>query len=89
MTAKVGRGSKPGERRGGRKKGTPNKTTAEVKAALTAAFMGIGGVAQLQKWAKEHETEFYKLWAKLLPTEVVGDSKAPLVLRIEYVEADD
>jgi hypothetical protein len=26
-----GGGSKPGERRGGRKKGTPNKATAEVK----------------------------------------------------------
>jgi hypothetical protein len=25
------RGSKPGERRGGRQKGTPNKATAEVK----------------------------------------------------------
>ncbi len=27
-------GSKPGERRGGRCKGTPNKATAEVKAAF-------------------------------------------------------
>lgn len=35
MTAKVAkssnRGSKPGERRGGRKKGTPNKATASLK----------------------------------------------------------
>ena len=35
VTAKVakssGRGSKPGERRGGRKAGTPNKATAELK----------------------------------------------------------
>ena len=31
------RGSKPGERRGGRKKGTPNKSTALKKAALAAA----------------------------------------------------
>ena len=28
------RGSKPGERRGGRKKGTPNKATAGLKAAF-------------------------------------------------------
>ena len=27
----AGRGSKPGERRGGRKKGTPNKRTAELR----------------------------------------------------------
>jgi len=31
------RGSKPGERRGGRKKGTPNKSTVLKKAALSAA----------------------------------------------------
>ena len=31
------RGSKPGERRGGRQKGTPNKSTALKKAALAAA----------------------------------------------------
>ena len=27
-------GSKPGERRGGRQKGTPNKATADIKAAF-------------------------------------------------------
>ena len=26
------RGAKPGERRGGRRRGTPNKATAEIKA---------------------------------------------------------
>src|SRR5260370_38729663 len=31
------RGSKPGERRGGRKKGTPNKATVAKAAALKAA----------------------------------------------------
>ena len=31
------RGSKPGERRGGRKPGTPNKSTALVNAAFDAA----------------------------------------------------
>jgi hypothetical protein len=30
-------GSKPGERRGGRKKGTPNKVTREVREVLKAA----------------------------------------------------
>ena len=29
-------GSKPGERRGGRKKGTPNKKTAEMQAEIAA-----------------------------------------------------
>jgi hypothetical protein len=43
MTAKVAknsnRGSRPGERRGGRTKGTPNKRTAEVEAAIKSTGM--------------------------------------------------
>lgn len=33
------RGSKPGERRGGRQKGTPNRTNAEREAAIRASGM--------------------------------------------------
>lgn len=33
----MSRGSKPGERRGGRKKGTPNKATAKREAEITAS----------------------------------------------------
>lgn len=69
------RGSKPGERRGGRKKGTPNKATASVKEALTAAFDGMGGAGQLQTWATANPTEFYKLWAKMLPQDVNANLK--------------
>src|ERR1700746_102124 len=36
-------GSKPGERRGGRQKGTPNKKTAEQKAAIKAAVEKVVG----------------------------------------------
>lgn len=40
MTAKVakssGRGSRPGERRGGRARGTPNRRTAELQDAVAA-----------------------------------------------------
>lgn len=73
---KVG-GSAPGERRGnagkGRVKGTPNKTTKAAKEGLELAFEGLGGVEALTTWAKENQTEFYKLWAKLLPVQVKAD----------------
>jgi hypothetical protein len=36
------KGSKPGERRGGRKKGTPNKTTAVLKEAILLAAEQTG-----------------------------------------------
>ena len=35
------RGSRPGERRGGRQRGTPNKKTALMKAAFDAADVGL------------------------------------------------
>lgn len=65
-------GSKPGERRGGRKAGTPNKLTKTVKEAFEQAFnvmQGEPGV-NLGEWGKANPTEFYKLSARLIPSEV-------------------
>lgn len=71
-------GAKPGERRGGRKKGSRNKVTASVKAALTQAFEKIGGVDSLVKWAKKNPALFYPLWARMLPPELKpADEKPP------------
>lgn len=67
----------------GRVKGVPNKTTMAVKEALSLAFEGIGGVKALQKWAEGNTTEFYKLWAKMLPTEVKGDFGAGITLVVQ------
>lgn len=59
-----------GKKTGGRVKGTPNKATASVKAALEDAFDKLGGVDALVTWARMEPTEFYKLYAKLLPVHV-------------------
>jgi hypothetical protein len=64
-----------GRKTGGRKKGTPNKTTSSAKEALTLAFGGLGGVPALEAWAKNNLTEFYKLWGRLVPTEISGRGK--------------
>lgn len=61
-----------GRKTGGRQKGTPNKTTANVRAVLEEAFERMGGVDKLVKWAEAEPTEFYKLYAKLLPVQVNG-----------------
>lgn len=45
------RGSKPGERRGGRAPGTPNKVTADARAAI-AKFVD-GNAHRLQVWLDE------------------------------------
>ncbi len=59
-----------GKKTGGRTAGTPNKTTVAVKAALEEAFDRLGGVDSLVTWAQSEPTEFYKLYAKLLPAEL-------------------
>jgi hypothetical protein len=58
----------------------PNKTTIAVKQALQEAFQGIGGVPALTAWARDNQGEFYKLYAKLLPTEVKADVNVTVTL---------
>lgn len=71
-----------GFKTGGRKPGSVNKTTAEVKAALAQAFDDCGGVPSLVAWAQENPTEFYKLWVKILPLEVNGNMRGALTLLV-------
>jgi hypothetical protein len=48
-----GGGSKPGERRGGRQKGTPNKLTKDVKEAILGAAEEIGGPEGMKGYFKQ------------------------------------
>lgn len=76
MTAKVARssnrGSKPGERRGGRQKGTPNKITGDVKAMVLTALQNKGGAAYLEEQAEKNPTAFMGLIGKVIPLQVNG-----------------
>lgn len=72
---------------GGRQKGTPNKSTASVKAALVEAFDKLGGTPSLVKWARKFPVEFYKLWAKMLPAEHELRGGLTLKLVEEIIEA--
>ena len=72
------RGSRPGERRGGRKKGTPNKFSGSVKQAVLDTFEALGGVKHMTSWARKHPAEFYRIAARLLPREVTGEEGAPI-----------
>jgi hypothetical protein len=74
---------------GGRKKGQPNKVTATAKEALTLAFQGIGGVPALTEWGRDNPTEFYKLWAKLLPQEIKGEFSGGTVPFKVYIQSHE
>ena len=76
-----------GRKTGGRKKGTPNKVTADERAAMQEAFRRMGDVKALSEWASDNPTEFYKLWARLIPAE--QKHSGAVRVSVEYVDADD
>jgi hypothetical protein len=61
-----------GVKTGGRKKGTPNKTTAALKDAILNAFATVGGEAYLVVVAKKDPRTFCTLLGKVLPTTIEG-----------------
>lgn len=69
-----------GQKTGGRKAGTPNKTTVTVKEALQAVYRDRGGNNALLIWATDNPTEFYKLWGRMLPQEITGEGGGPIEL---------
>jgi hypothetical protein len=73
----MAKGKKTG---GGSRKGSENRSTVAAREAFQFAFHGIGGIAALVAWAKKNRTEFYKLYARLIPTEthVTGADGEPL-----------
>lgn len=56
-----------------RTKGSKNKAGAEVKAQILATYERLGALAAFAEWAKGNQTEFYKMYARLAPTEVIAD----------------
>lgn len=66
-----------GRKTGGRQRGTPNKSTAELKAAILGAFCEVGGERYLVKVAKEDPRPFCTLLGKILPMSIGADPDAP------------
>ncbi len=79
-----------GVKTGGRKAGTPNKISLSVKESVLKTFVAIGGDKTMAQWAKENQTEFYKIFSKLLPTEVSGPDGGdiPVGIKVSFVNAD-
>ena len=67
IDAKLQKGRK---KTGGRIKGTPNKSTVEIKSAIMNAFEKVGGESYLTRVAVEDPKTFCALLAKILPAEL-------------------
>lgn len=53
--------------------GAKNRVGAQVKENIVAVFTRLGGTHAMAEWAKENLTEFYRLYGRLIPSEVIGE----------------
>lgn len=67
-----------GRKTGGRKKGTPNKLTGEVKAMILAALDKVGGVDYLARQANENPGPFLSLVGRVMPLQLGNYPSSPL-----------
>lgn len=74
-----------GNSNSGRIKGKSNKQTASVKQCIINAFEEMGGVKNLTKWGMENQTEFYKLWGRMIPHEVTGEDGGDIQVTIKKI----
>lgn len=67
-----------GKKTGGRKAGTPNVTSGELREMIVAAVSQKGGVAYFVRQADENPTAFMALIGKILPMQVTGENGAAI-----------
>jgi len=53
--------------------GAKNKAGKTAKDNVLAVFTRLGGTAAMAKWAKDNQTDFYRLYAKLIPQQIELD----------------
>jgi hypothetical protein len=69
---------KGSKKTGGRKKGTINKVTSDIKKMIIEALNNSGGVSYLEKQAAVNPRAFMGLIGKVLPLTLSGDPESPL-----------
>lgn len=76
-----------GKKTGGRRKGSTNKLTGELKDLILQALAGAGGVEYLKQRAVDSPAAFLSLVGRVLPLQVGGANGEPLKkLVIEWRE---
>jgi hypothetical protein len=71
------------------RKGIPNKLGAGAKENIQAVFVRLGSTAAMAEWAQENKTEFYKIYAKLVPLKMEGsgaDGSFPVSVEFHIVD---
>ena len=53
----------------GRPKGAKNRLGRTVRENVVAVFNRLGGTAGMAEWARDNQSEFYRIYARLIPIE--------------------
>lgn len=72
-----------GVKTGGRKKGTPNKITGELKEMILGALDEVGGREYLVRQANENPSAFLTLVGKILPHQLAAGGDGGLTVVID------
>lgn len=75
----------------GRKGGSQSpKVMSQAREDLAMAFELMGGVAALVVWGRQNPSDFYRIWAKLIPTNAQEASTAlPLETLLEKLASKE
>lgn len=65
-----------------RPKGSKNKIQACARENVMAVFNRLGGTAGMADWAREHPTDFYKIYGRLVPQEVEASVEGSLSVQV-------
>ena len=79
-------GRRPGA---GRKKGVPNRITADIKAMVLCALDRAGGEKYMLEQARSNPNAFLTLVGKVLPTQITGANDGPVDIRARYEDLPD
>lgn len=66
--------------------GAKNKISGQAKENIQAVFVRLGSTAAMAEWARENKTDFYKIYARLLPIEGPGDEGEHVMKVVHAVE---
>jgi uncharacterized MAPEG superfamily protein len=69
----------------GRPQGAKNKLSGQAKENIQAVFVRLGGTAAMAKWAEDNQTEFYRIYSRLLPHEVSGTDGGPIQVAASWL----
>ena len=81
-------GAETKRKRGGRKKGVPNRITSDIRNAISQAFSKAGGVNYLVEQSRLNPQAVLTLLGKIVPAEVKAQVEANLTVITGVPRAD-